>query len=68
MDDNATCHRTVSVQNCLDGESIQHLVWPVRSRDLNPIENASDALGKQLAGENHPSTNKKSIIHELTEE
>ncbi|GFV93862.1 hypothetical protein TNCV_1811171 [Trichonephila clavipes] len=39
MDDNATCHRTLSVQDCLDSEGIQRLVWPARSPDLNPIEN-----------------------------
>ncbi|GFX41595.1 transposable element Tcb2 transposase [Trichonephila clavipes] len=36
MDDNATCHRTLAVQDCLDSEGIQHLVWPARSLDLNP--------------------------------
>ncbi|GFT91211.1 transposable element Tcb2 transposase [Trichonephila clavipes] len=37
MDDNATCHRTLVVQDCLDREGIQRLVWPARSPDLNPI-------------------------------
>ncbi|GFV98983.1 transposable element Tcb1 transposase [Trichonephila clavipes] len=37
MDDNATCHRTLAVQDCLDSEGIQSLVWPARSPDLNPI-------------------------------
>ncbi|GFV87415.1 integrase catalytic domain-containing protein [Trichonephila clavipes] len=39
MDDNATCHRTLAVQDCLDSEGIQRLVWPARSPDVNPIEN-----------------------------
>ncbi|GFU89884.1 hypothetical protein TNCV_3889961 [Trichonephila clavipes] len=26
MDDNATCHRTLAVQDCLDSEGIQRLV------------------------------------------
>ncbi|GFU94483.1 dna-mediated transposase [Trichonephila clavipes] len=39
MDDNATCHRTLAVRDCLDSEGIQRLVWPARSPDLNPIEN-----------------------------
>ncbi|GFV75782.1 transposable element Tc1 transposase [Trichonephila clavipes] len=39
MDDNATCHRTLAVQDCLDSEGIQRLVWPARSPDINTIEN-----------------------------
>ncbi|GFV52744.1 transposable element Tcb2 transposase [Trichonephila clavipes] len=37
MDDNATCHRTLAVQDCLDSERLQRLVWPARSPDLNLI-------------------------------
>ncbi|GFT22485.1 transposable element Tcb2 transposase [Trichonephila clavipes] len=58
MDDNATCHRTLAVQDCLDSEGIQRLVWPARSPDLNPIENVWDALGRQVAGRNYHPTNK----------
>ncbi|GFX92772.1 DDE_3 domain-containing protein [Trichonephila clavipes] len=39
MDDNATCHRTLAVQDCLDSEGIRRLVWPARSPDLNPFQN-----------------------------
>ncbi|GFT77961.1 transposable element Tcb2 transposase [Trichonephila clavipes] len=68
MDDNETCHRTLAVQDCLDSEGIQCLVWPVRSPDLNPIENVWDALGRQVAGRNSPPTNKNTLIRALTEE
>ncbi|GFT24723.1 transposable element Tcb2 transposase [Trichonephila clavipes] len=68
MDDNATCHRTLAVQDCLDSEGIQHLVWPARSPNLNPIENVWDALGRQVAGQNYPPTNKNTLIRALTEE
>ncbi|GFT19954.1 transposable element Tc1 transposase [Trichonephila clavipes] len=68
MDDNATCHRTLAVQDCLDSEGIQRLVWPARSPDLNPIENVWDALVRQVAGRNYPPTNKNTLIRALTEE
>ncbi|GFV22865.1 transposable element Tcb2 transposase [Trichonephila clavipes] len=68
MDDNATCHRTLAVQDCLDSEGIQRLVWPARSPDLNPIENVWDDLGRQVAGRNYPPTNKNTLIRALTEE
>ncbi|GFU97188.1 DDE_3 domain-containing protein [Trichonephila clavipes] len=54
MEDNATCHRTLDVQDCLNGEGIQRLVWPARSPDLNPIENVWNAL-MQVAGRNYPT-------------
>ncbi|GFS89699.1 transposable element Tcb2 transposase [Trichonephila clavipes] len=68
MDDNATCHRTLAVQDCLDSEGIQRLVWPARSPDLNLIDNVWDALGRQVAGRNYPPTNKNTLIRALTEE
>ncbi|GFX93190.1 transposable element Tcb2 transposase [Trichonephila clavipes] len=67
MVDNATCHRTLAVQDCLDSEGIQRLVWSARSADLNPIENVWDSLRRQVAGRNYPPTNKNTLIRALTE-
>ncbi|GFT68439.1 transposable element Tcb2 transposase [Trichonephila clavipes] len=58
----------VVLWDCLDSDGIQRLVWPARSPDLNPIENVWDALGRQVAGRNHPPTNKNTLIRALTEE
>ncbi|GFV30998.1 transposable element Tc3 transposase [Trichonephila clavipes] len=68
MDGNPTCHRTLTIQDCLDSEGIQRLVWQARSRDLNPIENVWDSLGRQVAGGNYPPTNKNTLIRALTVE
>ncbi|GFW38431.1 transposable element Tcb2 transposase [Trichonephila clavipes] len=68
MDDYATSHQTLAVQDCLDSESIQRLVWPARSPDLNPIENVWDVLGRQVAGRNYPTINNNTLFRALTEE
>ncbi|GFU45939.1 transposable element Tcb2 transposase [Trichonephila clavipes] len=54
--------------DCLDREVIQHLVWLARCPDLKPIEKVWDALGRQVAGRNYPSTNKNTLIRALTEQ
>ncbi|GFT71316.1 transposable element Tcb2 transposase [Trichonephila clavipes] len=68
IDDNVTCHRTLTVQDCLHSECIQCLVWPARSPDLNPIENVWYSLGRKVAGRNYPPTNKNTLIRALTKE
>ncbi|GFX73473.1 transposable element Tcb2 transposase [Trichonephila clavipes] len=63
MDDNATCHRTLAVQDCLDSDDIQRLVWPVRSPDLNPIENGMLCGGKLLVETILRQTRTPSSVH-----
>ncbi|GFW02314.1 transposable element Tcb2 transposase [Trichonephila clavipes] len=37
MDDNAPCHRTVLIDDFLETENMQRMLWPTNSPDLNPI-------------------------------
>ncbi|GFX83351.1 transposable element Tcb2 transposase [Trichonephila clavipes] len=48
MDDNATCHRTLAVQDCLYSEGIQPLLWPARSPDLTPLQMCGMLWGGKL--------------------
>ncbi|GFY14371.1 transposable element Tcb2 transposase [Trichonephila clavipes] len=48
MDYNATCHRTLAVQDCLDSKGIQRLVWPVRSPDVTPLKMCGMLWGGKL--------------------
>ncbi|GFV02261.1 hypothetical protein TNCV_4682711 [Trichonephila clavipes] len=68
MDDNATCHRTLAVQDCLDSEGIQRLVWPARSPDLNPIENVGCFGEAALLVETILRQTRTLLIRALTEE
>ncbi|GFS52300.1 DDE_3 domain-containing protein [Trichonephila clavipes] len=49
MDDNATCHRTLAVQDCLDSEGIQRLVWfSAFSRSKPPLKMCGMLWGGKL--------------------
>ncbi|KFM71745.1 Transposable element Tc1 transposase, partial [Stegodyphus mimosarum] len=67
MDDNATYHRTIVVQECLESENIQCLVWPACSPELNPIKDVWDPLERSLAGRQWPPINKDTLIRPLIE-
>ncbi|GFV32269.1 transposable element Tcb2 transposase [Trichonephila clavipes] len=54
MDDNASCHRAVLIDDFLETENIQRMSWPANSPDLNPIEHVWDMLGRQIAALLHP--------------
>ncbi|GBN79342.1 hypothetical protein AVEN_88489-1 [Araneus ventricosus] len=54
MDENARPHRARLVLSYLESEIIPQLAWPVRSRDLNPIEHVWDMLGRRIAGRSVP--------------
>ncbi|GFT90420.1 transposable element Tcb2 transposase [Trichonephila clavipes] len=49
MDDNASCHRAMLIDDFLETENIQRMLWPANSPDLNTIEHVWDMLGKQIA-------------------
>ncbi|GFX71766.1 transposable element Tcb2 transposase [Trichonephila clavipes] len=54
MDDKSPCHRTVAAEQLLESEDIEHMDWPARSPDLNPIEHVWDFLGRSLAARTLP--------------
>ncbi|KFM70135.1 hypothetical protein X975_11324, partial [Stegodyphus mimosarum] len=52
MDDNAPPHRTVTVEELLESEDIEHMDWSARSLDLNPVKHVRNLLGRPVAAPN----------------
>ncbi|KFM77147.1 hypothetical protein X975_01492, partial [Stegodyphus mimosarum] len=52
MDDNAPPHRTVTVEELLESEDIEHMDWSARSLDLNPVKHVRNLLGRPVAARN----------------
>jgi len=64
--DNASCHTARLVQDWFSENNITPLIWPARSPDLNPIENAWAMVDRKLASE--PVTSIEGLkdrLHEL---
>ena len=54
MDINARPHRAVLVEGYFESQGLERIEWPSQSPDLDPIEQVSDYLGKQVAALNPP--------------
>ncbi|KFM62686.1 Transposable element Tc3 transposase, partial [Stegodyphus mimosarum] len=67
MDDNASCHRAVLVDDFLETENFQRLSWPANSLDLNPFEYVWDMLGRQIAALSYPPSSVTELKRTLQE-
>ncbi|GFU42073.1 transposable element Tc3 transposase [Trichonephila clavipes] len=54
MNDNASCHQAVLIDDFLETENTQRMSWPANSSDLNPIKHVWDMLGRQIVDLSHP--------------
>ncbi|KFM69749.1 Leucine-rich repeat-containing protein 15, partial [Stegodyphus mimosarum] len=48
MDDNAPPHRTVTVEELLESEDIEHMDWSARSLDLNPVKHVLNLKSNRI--------------------
>ena len=48
MNDNARPHRSRALTSYLQSEAVTSLPWPAMNPDLNPLEHASDMLGRRV--------------------
>ncbi|GBM32925.1 Transposable element Tcb1 transposase [Araneus ventricosus] len=68
QDDNARRHRARIVDDYLQQETIQHMVWPVRSPSLNHFAHVWDALGRRLSALNPPPQTLATLATALREQ
>ncbi|KFM73878.1 Retrovirus-related Pol polyprotein from transposon 297, partial [Stegodyphus mimosarum] len=64
MGDNARPHRANLVDEFLESEDIKRIPWPPNSRDLNPIANLWDYLGRAIAPPRYVNALKKALLEE----
>lgn len=63
MHDSAPCHTAKKVKIFLGEKNVKVLEWPGNSPDLNPIENLTELMKREIFQEN--ITNKRSLIERL---
>lgn len=68
MDDNPRSHRESGIQDLLQNERIDRMVWPAYSSDLNPIKHAWEYLGRRIAARNPPPCSTNDLIRMLKKE
>ena len=57
QDDNATPHRARAIMTFLEDQDVEHLPWPARSPDMNPIENLWAEVTRRMNSILHQPTN-----------
>mgnify|MGYP002750688593 CR=1 FL=1 len=65
LDDSASCHRGADVDQWHTKNSIDKIIWPGNSPDLNPIENLWGIMKKKL--NRMVITNEKNLIEAIHE-
>lgn len=68
QDDNAPCHTAKKVKEWKELKSINSLIWPAQSPDLNPIENLWSELDRKIRKHEPKPKNKTELINILKEE
>ena len=68
QDDSARPHRSRAVNQFFEDEGINHMDWPARSPDLNPIEHLWDMLDRQVRSRNHQPRSVQELAQWIQEE